>query len=114
LRRKYPLKCAETCHDGLGRKFCTAGIGTRADFANDRLGVRYAPPSPYVECKKVQYQYDYPRACNIFTIRAISEHIGGHPSRVARPESSSGTKVAKDGALDGFKSKFLNVKACAL
>jgi hypothetical protein len=114
LRRKYPLKCAETCHDGLGRKFCTASIGTRADFAIDRLGVRCAAPAPHVECKKVQYQYDYPRACNIFTIRAIFEHIGAPPSRVTRSSSSSGTKVAKGGALEGFQSKFLNLKACAL
>jgi hypothetical protein len=52
------------------RKFCTAGIGTRADIVIDRLkGALFdpaatsapaaAPPLPLVECMEVQYQYDY-------------------------------------------------------
>jgi hypothetical protein len=39
-RQKYPLKWAAARHDGLGRKFRMACIGTRADFAIDRLTVR--------------------------------------------------------------------------
>jgi hypothetical protein len=83
LRQKYTLKCAAACHDGLGRKFCTAATGIRADFAI--AGFKRAlfepaitcaplatPPSPPVERKEVQYQCDYLHPCNIFTINAIS------------------------------------------
>lgn len=37
LRQKYTPKWAAACHDGLGRKFCTAGTGARADFAIARF-----------------------------------------------------------------------------
>jgi hypothetical protein len=70
LRQKYTPKCAAACRDGPGRKFCTAGTGTRADFVIDRLkgplldpattsAPAAAPPSLRVECMEVQYQYDY-------------------------------------------------------
>ncbi|WP_143133240.1 hypothetical protein [Pseudoduganella namucuonensis] len=82
------LKCADAGHNGLGRKFCTAGVGTRADFAIARFnrppfepaatcGPAAAPPSPHVECKEMQYQYDFQHPCNVFAIRAISVLIPG-------------------------------------
>jgi hypothetical protein len=37
LRQKYTPKWAAACHDGLGRKFCTAGTRARADFAIARF-----------------------------------------------------------------------------
>jgi len=58
-------------------------MGTRADFAIGRLkGAPFdpltnsapatAPPSPDVQCKKVQYQCDDLHPCNIFTVSIIS------------------------------------------
>jgi len=69
-RQKYTPKWACARDDSLARKFCTAGIGTRADFAIGRLtgplsdpviacAPASAPPSPRAVCMEVQYQYDY-------------------------------------------------------
>jgi hypothetical protein len=82
------------------RKFCTAGIGTRADIVIDRLkGPLFdpaatsapadAPPSPLVECMEVQYQYDYLHPCSIFTIRAISVLLPRCPFTDARPSPAT-------------------------
>jgi len=102
LRQKYTLKCAAACHDGLGRKFCTAGAGARADFAIDRFNRLLsgpattcepgaAVPSPHVGCKEVQYQCDYLHPCNILIIRAISVLISPSPfaARLASPASAA-------------------------
>ena len=67
IRQKNTLKWPAACCHGLGRSFCTAGIGRRADFAIElSCSVRpptsvpaAAPPPPRAECEKVQYLYDY-------------------------------------------------------
>jgi hypothetical protein len=83
FRQNDTPKCAAACRDSVRKKFCTADMRTRADFAIGRLtgppfdpltnsAPAIAPPLPDVQCKKAQYQCDDLHACNIFTVSAIS------------------------------------------
>jgi hypothetical protein len=48
FRQKYRPKCAFPCHPGLAQKFCTAGIGTRANFVIERLKGLLSGPGHYL------------------------------------------------------------------